>query len=286
MARKKLSQEDVADIKAAREAMAEPGPAIPWVNVQRDLGLKRKRIAVVGFASNTRDQAPYKDDSWEIWGLNNLHAHIPRWDRWFEMHAPSQLELHYGTEYVKFLVSITGKPLYMQHKVESLPASVEFPKKDLEARVMAGREFWPSSISFMVALAVDELTDPATGRAYEGAEIGLWGIDLLGDDEYSFQREGNAYLCGVAEGRGIKLTIPEAASLLKHSYVYGYDAGEYSPGAYESYLTHQAQFYTQKKMEALAQAQTFDGAAQGFQTALTMFKHNARGGALEKGKAA
>jgi hypothetical protein len=273
--------EDAADIKAAREAMKEPGEPIPWETVKQNLGLavKTLKVAVVGFASNSRDLAPYSDHSWEIWGLNNLYKYLPRWTRWFEMHDPEQIGALYGTEYVEFLQKST-QPVYMQKHYEAYPASIEFPRSELAKRVQSGREFWPSSISYMLALAIDELTDPATGRARAGAEIGLYGIDLLGDDEYSFQREGCGFLVGVAEGRGIKVTIPPAASLLKHAYMYGYEVGEHSPDQYEVYLASQAQMYGQKRMEALAQAQTFDGAMQGFQTALTMYRHQKRGGAL------
>jgi hypothetical protein len=240
----------------------------------------RTKVAIVGFASNTRDLAPYQDTAWEIWGLNNLYKFLPRWDRWFEQHDPAQIEALYGPDYVAFLKGVVGKPVYMQKHLAEYPASVEFPRAELAKKVQGGREFWPSSISYMLALAIDELTDPATGRARAGAEIGLYGIDLLGDDEYSFQREGCGFLVGVAEGRGIKVTIPPAASLLKHAYMYGYEVGEHSPDQYEVYLASQAQMYGQKRMEALAQAQTFDGAMQGFQTALTMYRHQKRGGAL------
>jgi len=227
------------------------------------------KIAVVGFASNSRDLAPFKDTSWQIWGLNNLWQYIPRFDAWWEVHDPAQIEQLYGPEYVKFLKELK-KPLFMQKHYDEYPSSIEIPRKELAEKVQNGRDFWPSSISFMIATAI-----------YMGAqEIALYGIDLLGDDEYSFQREGCGYLIGIAEGRGIKVTIPDPASLLKHSYVYGYEAGEFSPGQFETFLMNQATQYAQKKQELLAQIHTFDGACQAFQNAHTMFKHHYRGGKL------
>jgi len=242
------------------------------------------KIALVGFASNTRDLAPYGDTSWEIWGLNNLWKYLPRYDRWFEIHDPKQLEGLYGAEYVEFLKNTT-KPVYMQKHFDEYPSSVEIPKADLEKRVMNGRPFWPSSISFMLALAIDMLSDE-NGKALEGAELGVYGIDLIGEDEYSFQREGAGYLIGIAEGRRIKVTVPDPASLLKANYVYGYDAGEYSPDGYDTFLMAQMSQYAKKKEEALSTVHTYDGAFQGFSNALTMYRHHKRGGVLAGNKPA
>ncbi len=257
--------------------MGSPVP-VALTNAEGVAVPKRNKIAVVGFASNTRDEAPYKDQSWEIWGLNNLWSFLPRWDRWFETHDPKQLEHLYGKPYIDFLKTATN-PIYMQAHYDEYPASVALPRTELANKVQAGREFWPSSISFMLALAIDELSD-ATGRAIPGAEIGVFGIDLIGDDEYSFQREGCGYLIGVAEGRGIKVTVPTKSSLLKAQYIYGYDAGEFSPDAFDTFLLSQASEYERKQQEALATVHTYDGAKQAFHTARTMYRHSARGGVV------
>ena len=245
---------------------------------------KRNKIAIVGFASNTRDEAPYKDTSYEIWGLNNLYAYIPRWDRWYETHDPKQLELLYGPEYVAFLKGAT-QPIYMQAHYPEYPASVALPRTELANRVQAGREFWPSSISYMLAQAIDELSypdplNPKRWRAVDDARIGVYGIDLLGDDEYTFQREGCGYLIGVAEGRGIVVDIPEKSSLLKCSYIYGYQDGEFSPNELVTFAQSQAAQYQKKQHEALATVHTYDGASQAFQTMATMLKHHSRGGVV------
>ena len=46
-------------------------------------------------------------------------------------------------------------------------------------------------------------------------EIGLWGIDLAEDGEWEYQRANNEYYIGVAEGMGIKVTLPEGSMLKK-----------------------------------------------------------------------
>lgn len=240
--------------------MGASNPAVP-----------AKKISLVGFASNTRDLAPYKDASWEIWGLNNLYAFIPRYTRWFEMHDPAQILGLYGQPYVDFLKGCTV-PLYMQKHVPEYPASIAFPLAELGAQGYGGEDgqFWPSSISYMLALAISE----------QPAEIALYGIDLVGGDEHSLQREGCGFLIGLARGRGIKVTIPPAASLLKSSYRYGYDPGQWSPDEFDTFLAGQAAMYDGKKRESEAALHVYDGATQAYTNARTMYAHARRGGRL------
>jgi hypothetical protein len=163
----------------------------------------------------------------------------------------------------------------MQKHYDEYPASIEFPLAELSAQGLAGPSgnFWPSSISYMLALALSE----------NPAEVGLWGVDLVGGDEHSLQREGCGFLIGLALGRGVKVTIPEAASLLKSSYRYGYDPGEWSPDQYETFLVSQTNSYGQKKREVEATLHTYDGAEQAFRNALTFYQHARRGGVVNGG---
>jgi hypothetical protein len=69
--------------------------------------------------------------------------------------------------------------------------------------------YWNSSIAYMLALAI-----------HEGAEeIAIYGVDMKGDDEYGYQKPNMEYLIGLAIGRGIKVTIPDASPLLKFNPV-------------------------------------------------------------------
>jgi hypothetical protein len=67
-------------------------------------------------------------------------------------------------------------------------------------------DYWCSSIAYMFALAL-----------HEGAEeIALYGVDMRGDnDEYAYQRPNMEYLIGLARGRGVLVTLPDACSLCK-----------------------------------------------------------------------
>lgn len=51
----------------------------------------KDKVAIVGFAENTRDFTPWEDPDYEIWSLNEGHnplifPFIKRWDRWFQLH--------------------------------------------------------------------------------------------------------------------------------------------------------------------------------------------------------
>jgi hypothetical protein len=81
-------------------------------------------------------------------------------------------------------------------------------------RVMKGHlDYFTSTVAFMIALAIDE-----------GAkEIGLWGIDLIVGDEYSYQKPCAEFWLGVAHGKNITVTLPHTSALCKQSHRYGYE---------------------------------------------------------------
>lgn len=187
-----------------------------------------KKVAIVGFASSSRHQAPFNDPTFEIWTMN--HAPIswcPKWDVLFEMHALDHIRtqsphLVEPTEYYQWLQKQTdeSKPIYMQRHYDQIPASRELPVAEMNAFVAkhgAGEGFhtenyWTSTISYMLGLAMLQ------GRP----EIHLFGIDLLQEDEYVYQRAGAEYLVGLARGLGIPVYIPTQAALCKAGYVYGF----------------------------------------------------------------
>ena len=54
---------------------------------------------------------------------------------------------------------------------------------------------WLIFAAYMLALAI-----------YEGVDkVGIWGVDLHCDSEYSYQRPNMEYLIGLARGRGMKV---------------------------------------------------------------------------------
>jgi len=172
-----------------------------------------KKVAIVGYTP-TRVYAPYDDERWEIWGLNDLYRwknEVPRWTRWFNMHQdrPSPGA---RTPYAKCLEEYAkwDCPVYLLEKHPDIPNSVKYPLKEV---IDEFGGYFTNSISYMIALAI-----------YEGFdEIGVWGVDMATDTEYDHQRPSCEYFLGIAVGRGIKVYVHPAADLLKARTLYGYE---------------------------------------------------------------
>ena len=242
---------------------------------------KRKRVAIIGFASSSRDQAPYGDESFEIWSLNHAYTHVPRWDRWYEIHDKAHFQRDLlrdgmpqdGKRHVDWLKQepAGGRPIYCQEHYDDIPASVRFPRQEINAwfRKNGGlmleeaglpdgyfaEDYYTSTPAQMMALAI-----------YEGfEEIHLYGIDMLQAEEYFYQRSGVEYYVGFARGRGIKVYIPQTSALCKANYVYGYSEPPTDIAhvqAYVEYLGTKIAESDMNKQKAANIAHTLDGGLQ------------------------
>jgi hypothetical protein len=215
----------------------KPRPFPTWKDVKK----KKNKVAIVGF-SDSKSLAPFKDESFEIWGLNSLFEAIPRYDRWFEIHEREKFNLdtnkeigygltRTGEPYVHALAKMTC-PLYMVESYPDIPTSIRYPIEEIimEFHPMGRPEnaikdwtkdiltedwngYFTNSVSYMIALAIYE--------KYE--EIHIYGVDMATSGEYSYQRSSCELYVGIAIGRGIKVFIPNQADLLKNRYLYGYE---------------------------------------------------------------
>lgn len=213
------------------------------------------KIAILGSAESTRDLAPFDDPSWQIWGLAWRFYDHPRMDKAFEVHNPDVWPGYVKPEiYGAWLNdprTEDGKPIdvYMlPHVAPSFPGVKAYPTE--EAEKLMGRRYFTSSFSYMLALAI-----------MEGAtEIGLWGIDLVSDEEYIEQRPAAEYLLGIAHAKGIKITIPENSALLKASHIYGQETFGTEDPVSHRYI-EKAKTYREKIQDLKAQIYTLEGAA-------------------------
>ncbi len=171
---------------------------------------KRKKVALVGFATNTLHLVPWDDPEFEVWGMNQGHLNFPRRaDRWFEMHMPEATADVRDPNYLTFLQQLTI-PVYMIQTYDAYPTSVKFPIE--EAMRVAGRDYFTSTPAFMMALAY-----------LEGfTEVHLYGINLAIGDEYFYEKACAEWWIGFLEGKGVKVYVPSASSLLKQFRRYGY----------------------------------------------------------------
>lgn len=247
-------------------------------------GLKPvEKVAIVGFASSSRDDAPFQDESWDIWICNELYRLVPRWNRLFEYHTREHLDREReregkvvtGEEHVGFLKSV--KPpdiIYMQDVYPDIPASAKMPRLEMDQWMLgAGHEgdpYWTSTPSYQIALAM----------CLGAKEIGLYGVDLLDDEEYAYQRPGMEYIVGLARGRGIKVHIPKASALCKANYIYGVTEPPEKSGIDK--LVDNLNRETKKMQQHLGQVQvhqhSLNGAMQAMHACAIWLKHQGRGG--------
>jgi hypothetical protein len=193
-----------------------------------------RKIALIGKAPDSMALAPYKDEQWEIWILNTLGFlnEVPRWDRQFELH---DLELTKDKAYNGYYdwLKVQTKPLILRDAPPAeFAGGAQYPLQDIMQHFsqLAGRTYHTNTVSLMIALALYEHDMGATV-----GELGIYGINMAQHaksqgvnaagwfaSEYARQRPSVEYWLGVADGRGITVTVPPQSDILKCSCIYGY----------------------------------------------------------------
>ena len=187
------------------------------------------KIAILGTAPTSIDLAPFDDPSWSIWACSPgafPKCASKRSDVWFEPHRflPTEPGLPFapGTkpwfsaDFHTFLQQHKG-PVFMSEVQPRIPTSVRIPFEDLIAKY--GPYFWTSTISYMIAMAIDQLQE----RAVRGEQvaIGLWGVDMSATEEWSYQRPGCQHFIGLAMSMGINVVLPQESDLMRPPTMYG-----------------------------------------------------------------
>lgn len=168
--------------------------------------MKKNKVAIIG-AGLTRYEAPYDDPEWEIWGCNEMS--IERADRWFELH-PMSVQNQRELEWLKKC----EQPLYVLRKNKQVRSGITYPLNAICATLKV-KPYFTCTFAYEIAFAL-----------YEGfTTIGLWGCNLpMGSPrERIFETRCVEWWLGFAQGRGVKVVIPEEDSLAKCRYLYGYD---------------------------------------------------------------
>lgn len=213
-------------------------------------GQPRKKFALCGFASSTRDMAPFGTDGWAIFGMNQLYRHIPRADGWFEIHKAWNTAVVPGTDHAGWLRDC-GIPVIMTDQVPCIPTSVRVP---IERFVGKFGDYYTSTVAYMVAFFTDYIDTQVERRVeaetaemakvfkkagrrvpeglglsmsrvrelYAEYSIGIFGIDLVVGEEYTWQRPCAEFYLGQALARNIEVIIPRQSALLQQRYRYGY----------------------------------------------------------------
>ena len=187
----------------------------PLMDKVEKVSHKKKKVAIVGFAPSW-NEAPWEDDSFEIWCLNEayrLAEQQPKFraDRWFEIHNLERPPKN-DPKHLEWLKQCPV-PLYTLQAWDFLPKAIPFPfygiSDWLKLRGHIGFRYFTNSISWMIAFAITE--------GFE--EIHIYGVDMAvekdsnGNAEYAYQKPSCEYMIGVAE-KYAKLFIPESSDLL------------------------------------------------------------------------
>lgn len=219
-----------------------------------------RKICLLGFA-DSRSQAPFADESWEIWGVNDVYFHVPRVDRSFELHDLGELMTRRNPGYHEHLKT-TKVPTYMWERHEEWPASVAMPKDEL---IRTFGTYFTNSVSWMVALAIYELTQevelPNGQKArvpLPGSEICLFGIDMAHQTEYAAQRPSVEYFVGLARGMGIPVHIPDNSDICKSLSLYGIE----TTAPFRKRIKGKLEHLRQEKIKLLGQQQQLAAQAQ------------------------
>ena len=220
----------------------------------------RQKIAIIGYTSH-KALAPWQNREWEIWGLNDLYLDLGIFQnedfdytrlKWFQLHSWQELRdwdkavhqkdrmnpqsgpIHPRDPNHILWLSEASKlfPVYLRGPRPELPSCLLYPFPDVfkyfSKYYTADEEFryFTNSITFMVALAVMQLCPDPDETPPEGAQIGIWGVDMQvagpeGNSEYGYQRPSCEWIIGYCMGRGIQLTLPAESDLCKTAFVYG-----------------------------------------------------------------
>jgi len=181
------------------------------------------KVAIVG-CSDSKVDAPFDDESWEIWGVNNLFYHISRYSRWFEIHnikldgntwfrrGDADFRGQSVNDYIKGIAGMKC-PIYMQKYWPQIPNSQAYPIKKIIDRY---GDYFTNTISYMIALAI----------WMEYKAIHIYGVDMAVDTEYFWQRPSCEYFLGIAKGLGIETHVCKTSDLLKTRFLYGFQEKE------------------------------------------------------------
>lgn len=155
---------------------------------------------MVGTAASAVD-APYHDESWELWGVSARGNYFSRADRWFELHRLDGEPREWRAKWREMLKGfVKDTNLYMLYPEFDLgPTVTTYPEKYIVDRF--GTYFLTSTFAWMMALAIAELR-PSVGEDVDG-EIALYGVDMEYATEYRQQRAGLRHFLDMARAMGI-----------------------------------------------------------------------------------
>jgi hypothetical protein len=178
----------------------------------------KKKLAIVGTHSRTRDQAPWDDPDYEIWVFNEMPQHewCKRWDVDFQLHKRAVYESPKNFvrgDHFEWLQQKHGKTIWMQEVDRRVPDSKRYPLEEIQACIPgANLQWFKSTTVYAIALAL-YLKYPY---------IELYGMDMASNTEYGYQLPNFQFWVGVALGMGTEIGILSNEQFFTGA-MYGYE---------------------------------------------------------------
>jgi hypothetical protein len=184
------------------------------------MNLRSRRVVILGTHPETLEAFdPVAHQGDEVWGMAHHEKTLLYATKAFEAHSPEIVWEHGGNAHVERLKRIANEvPLITMYQwpMKLGPYHVSHTSDQLaEEGVVRLRPqpFVESSIGYILAMAL---------RPSESVrDIYLYGINMDGSDEYTYQRPNIAYLIGKAEGMGINVHLPDTCGLFSSQWTAG-----------------------------------------------------------------
>jgi hypothetical protein len=181
-----------------------------------------RKVAIVGRAA-TASYAPYDDHTWDIWGLGWVT--LPRETLLFDIHHPdfkrdedtSHFNSHHNPN-GEYFELINGKDVPILCHPDAIG---EGPRKFHRGRAFPYEEVLRLTPTPYLDCTISYMLGYAILRRYEA--ISLWGTHLRGSQREQFQLPSVTYMIGLAQGRGIDVTVSPGSPLMAS----GYERGRY-----------------------------------------------------------
>jgi len=241
-------------VKTIKEKKEEVKKAVPIPLKKRD------KVAVCGFSPTTKHLAPYTDQTFDIWGCNELWQGVPRLDVLFEVHDrsfPEFVQSFRNPKHIEWLQKATI-PIMMVKHYDDIPMSIPYPINEM---VQNFGGFFNNTISYMVALAI----------SLKYKEIHLYGVDMSHPTEWD-QRASVCMFLGIAQGMFAvqgwpKIVVPPESLILKAPFLYGFQ----SNSAIKVALEQTRDYYSQQMITYQGQVAQLDAARNQYLGAVEAF---------------
>lgn len=181
-----------------------------------------KKVTIIGSGDSGYGFENHAFSDSELWGINNFPVKYPSlpWTRVFEIHTFSLKEngtwLRKGQEtfrdlpintYIATLNNLKLPIYILPHTQNPFTNSVTLPIEEWLTRY---RQMFSSTVAYQIVLAIEE------GFSH----IDLVGIDMVLSYEYRDQARGVAYFIGLAEGKGIEVSVSSGSPIVDMDYLY------------------------------------------------------------------